>query len=90
MWADGSLVILSTQTPRHLNGAVQSGIATAVPSTQLFASLVRYDSGWEPQPYLAKSWETSEDGRTITFRMVDNATFHDGTPVTSEDVAFSI
>ena len=90
IWADGSLVILSTQTPRHLNGAVQSGIATAVPSTQLFASLVRYDSGWEPQPYLAKSWETSEDGRTITFRMVDNATFHDGTPVTSEDVAFSI
>ena len=28
----------STQAPRHLNGAVQSGIATAMPSTQLFAS----------------------------------------------------
>ena len=50
LWADGSLVIMSTQVPRHLNGAVQSGIATAVQSTQLFASLVRYDNGWDPQP----------------------------------------
>ena len=88
--AEGTLVIASTQTPRHLNGAVQSGTATAVPSTQIFASLLRYDNGWEPQPYLAKSWETSADGLTITFKLVDNATFHDGKPVTSEDVAFSI
>ena len=34
----GTLVIASSQVPRHLNGAVQSGIATAVPSTQIFAS----------------------------------------------------
>ncbi|MGA0924135.1 MAG: ABC transporter substrate-binding protein, partial [Lutimaribacter sp.] len=88
--AEGTLVIASTQTPRHLNGAVQSGTATAVPSTQIFASLLRYDNGWEPQPYLAKSWETSADGLTVTFKLVDNATFHDGKPVTSEDVAFSI
>ncbi len=90
-WAEGgTLVIASTQVPRHLNGAVQSGIATAVPSTQIFASLLRYDEGWEPQPYLARSWETSEDGLTVTFKLVENATFHDGKPVTSEDVAFSI
>ncbi len=88
--AEGTLVIASTQTPRHLNGAVQSGTATAVPSTQIFASLLRYDNGWEPQPYLAKTWETSADGLTVTFKLVDNATFHDGKPVTSEDVAFSI
>ena len=76
--------------PRHLNGAVQSGIATAVPSTQIFASPIRYDENWEPQPYLAKSWETSEDGLTVTLNLVDNATFHDGEPITSEDVAYSI
>ena len=35
--AEGTLVIASSQVPRHLNGAVQSGIATAVPSTQIFA-----------------------------------------------------
>lgn len=91
VWAEGgTLVIASTQTPRHLNGAVQSGIATAVPSTQIFASLLRYDDGWDPQPYLAQSWEVSDDGLTVTFNLVDNARFHDGQPVTSEDVAFSI
>ncbi len=86
----GTLVIASTQTPRHFNPAVQSGIATAVPGTQIFASLLRYDAEWNPQPYLAKSWEASEDGMSVTVTLVDNAKFHDGKPVTSEDVKFSI
>lgn len=86
----GTLVIASSQVPRHLNGAVQSGIATAVPSTQIFASPLRYDENWEPQPYLAESWEVAGDGMSVTLNLVQNATFHDGTPVTSEDVAFSI
>ncbi|MEM9047911.1 MAG: ABC transporter substrate-binding protein [Pseudomonadota bacterium] len=85
-----TLVIVSTQVPRHLNGAVQSGTATAVPSTQIFASPVRFDNEWNPQPYLAESWEISEDGLTVTLNLVQDATFHDGAPVTSEDVAFSI
>ena len=91
LWADGgTLVIASTQVPRHLNGAVQSGIATAVPSTQIFASPLRYDENWNPQPYLASSWDVAGDGKTVTLNLVQNATFHDGTPVTSKDVAFSI
>ena len=88
--AGGTLVIASTQVPRHLNGAVQSGTATAVPSTQIFASPLRYDEGWNPEPYLAESWEVSEDGLTFTLNLVKNATFHDGHPITAEDVAFSI
>lgn len=52
----GTLVIGSTQAPRHLNGAVQSGLATALPSTQLFASPLRFDDKWNPQPYLAEKW----------------------------------
>ncbi|THH37068.1 ABC transporter substrate-binding protein [Aliishimia ponticola] len=86
----GTLVIATTQTPRHLNGSVQSGIATAVPSTQIFASPLRYDENWEPQPYLAESWETSADGLTVTLNLVSGATFHDGEPIEAEDVAFSI
>lgn len=91
VWAEGgTLVMVSSQVPRHLNGAVQSGIATAVPSTQIFASPLRYDENWEPQPYLAESWEVAEDGLSVTLNLVSGATFHDGTPITSEDVAFSI
>jgi hypothetical protein len=86
----GTLVIGSTQTPRHLNGAVQSGIATALPSTQIFASPLRFDDKWNPQPYLAESWKLADDGKSLTLKLRKDAVFHDGKPVTSADVAFSI
>ena len=63
---------------------------TGYPGAQLFAAPLRYDEDWTPQPYLAKSWDVSEDGLTVTLNLVDNAVFHDGTPITSEDVAFSV
>lgn len=86
----GTLVMSILGTPRHLNPAVQSGIATGEPGTQLFASPLRYDEGWNPAPYLAESWEVSDDGLSVTLNLVKGATFHDGKPITSEDVAFSI
>jgi peptide/nickel transport system substrate-binding protein len=75
---------------RHLNGTVQSGYATAVPGTQVNASPLLLDENYEPQPYLAESWSISDDGLTVTLNLRDNAVFHDGEPITSEDVAFSI
>ncbi len=86
----GTLVVGTTQTPRHLNGAVQSGVATAMPSTQLFASPLRFDDQWNPQPYLAEKWSLAADGKSLTLNLRKNAVFHDGKPVTSADVAFSI
>ena len=86
----GTLVVGAGAGVRHLNPAVQSGGATGVPGTQIFAGLVRIDDKFEPHPYLAESWEISDDGRSYTFHLVANARFHDGTPITSEDVAFSL
>lgn len=86
----GTLVVGYPQAPRHLNGAVQSGVATAFPSTQLFASPLRFDDKWNPQPYLAEKWTLSEDGKTLTLQLRKDAVFHDGKPITSADVAFSI
>ena len=37
---------------------------------------------------LAESWEISPDGKTYTFKLAD-ANWHDGTPVTSEDIVFN-
>ncbi|MEO8937263.1 MAG: ABC transporter substrate-binding protein [Burkholderiaceae bacterium] len=86
----GTLVVGSTQVPRHLNGAVQSGLATAIPSTQIFASPLRFDDKWDAQPYLAESWKLAADGKSLTLNLRKNAVFHDGKPITSADVAFSI
>jgi len=44
---------------------------------------------YEPLPMLATSWE-STDGRTWTYHLREDAVFHDGIPVTAEDVAFTI
>jgi peptide/nickel transport system substrate-binding protein len=49
----------------------------------------QYDPA-ELRPELAERWETSPDGKTITFHLRPNAKFHDGAPVTAEDVRWSI
>ncbi len=51
--------------------------------------LVTMDSSGNFIPDLAYKWET-RDGKTWTFYLVKNATWHDGKPVTSEDIKFTI
>lgn len=56
----------------------------------IFDTLVRPDiTGEGLEPGLAESWSISEDGMTLTFNLRE-AQFSDGTPVTAEDVRFSI
>lgn len=86
----GGTLVVNHGNPRHLNPAVQSGTATAIPGTQIFASPLRYDAEWNPHPYLAESWEVADDGLSVTLNLVQGAVFHDGEPITSEDVKFSI
>lgn len=47
-------------------------------------------SGADIVPGLADSYEIAEDGLTYTFHLNPNATWHDGNPVTSADVVFSL
>jgi peptide/nickel transport system substrate-binding protein len=47
------------------------------------------DKDSSPEPGLADSWETSEDGLTWTFHLNKDAKWHDGEDVTSEDVAYT-
>jgi peptide/nickel transport system substrate-binding protein len=86
----GVLVIGTTQKPRHLHSAVQSGIATMFPAAQLFASPLRMGADWKPQPYLAEKFELSPDNRSVALTLRKDAVFHDGRPITSEDIKFSI
>lgn len=41
------------------------------------------------EPELAESWTIAEDGKSVIFKLRQNAVFHDGTPVTAEDVKWS-
>jgi peptide/nickel transport system substrate-binding protein len=86
----GGTLKMIYQEPTHLNMAIVSGTPTGVPGLQIFAGLVQFDEQFQPRPYLAKKWEVSPDGKTYTFYLEEGATFHDGKPITSEDVAFSL
>jgi len=46
----------------------------------LYEPLVRYTEGGQVVPWLAKSWEISDDGAVYTFRLRDDVVFSDGTP----------
>ncbi|MBK8438661.1 MAG: ABC transporter substrate-binding protein [Rhodobacter sp.] len=56
---------------------------------QLYARLLRRDETGALQPALAESWAVSDDGLTYTFEL-RAAKFSDGSPLTAEDVAFSL
>jgi peptide/nickel transport system substrate-binding protein len=42
-----------------------------------------------PEPRLAESWEQSDDGLTWTYKIREGVTFHDGEPLTADDVAYT-
>ena len=53
---------------------------------KIYESLLRYSPELKPMPGLAESWTVSPDGLVYTFKLFPKITFHDGHPLTSEDV----
>jgi len=56
----------------------------------LFSSLLKFDSQGIPQPDLAESWGVSADGKIYNITLRSNANWDDGSPVTSDDVLFTL
>jgi len=55
----------------------------------VYDTLVNYNTELEPEPGLAKSWETPDD-KTIVLKLQEGVTFHDGTPFDAEAVKFNL
>ena len=56
----------------------------------LFTALIRFDEQGLPKADLAEAWGVAQDGTVYNFSIRQNAVWHDGTPVTSDDVLFTI
>ena len=56
----------------------------------IYDTLFALDGNLEVKPQMVDKWTTSDDKLTWTFTLRDGLEFHDGTPVTSEDVVPSL
>jgi peptide/nickel transport system substrate-binding protein len=85
----GTVVVAVSSDPGGLNPAITTQGGLQLICGSIFSGLVAQDFDLNPVPDLAQSWEVSPDGRVYTFHLDPDATFHDGAPVTSEDVKFT-
>jgi peptide/nickel transport system substrate-binding protein len=71
-----------------------SYLSTSMPvgqtASKVYDGLLEYNFDLSPRPGLAESWKISPDGLTVTFTLRKNVKFHDGAPLTSADVQFTI
>ncbi|MCF7800478.1 MAG: peptide-binding protein [Candidatus Marinimicrobia bacterium] len=88
----GTLIKAESAEPENLNYYTSTSAAAKRFLDYIYEPLVNYDyTTWEyDRPILAKSFEISEDQKTYTFHLHENITWHDGKPLTSEDVLFSL
>jgi peptide/nickel transport system substrate-binding protein len=88
----GGTFILGTiaSEPFQLNPITTTLSNTHCVVPNIFNSLLFSDADWNLHPNLATDWEISTDGKTITFYLVQNATWHDGEKFTAEDVEFTV
>ncbi len=56
----------------------------------IFSGLVRFDSWGNPIADLAETWSISLDGTVYNFTLKEGILWHDGTPLTAEDVIFTV
>ncbi|MCX8996014.1 ABC transporter substrate-binding protein [Rhizobiaceae bacterium BDR2-2] len=87
----GRLIVAADSEPKNLNPAIVASNGVFYVASKVIEPLAEasYTGTDGLEPRLATSWEGAEDGRSITFRLREGVTWHDGTPFTSADVAFS-
>ena len=85
----GDLIIGMGYEPAHLDPHAGNSYDQQYMHLNLFDPLVWRAPDGSFVPGLAASWDISADGKTFTFHLRDDVTFHDGTPFNAEAVKFS-
>jgi len=86
----GSLSEGVVGSPRFINPILALSDADRDLTTLVYSGLLRATPEGDYLPDLAESYDVSDDGRTYTFVLRQDATFHDGSPVSADDVVFTI
>ena len=77
-------------TPRFINPLLASSNIDRDLTSLVYSGLMRKTATNSFLPDLADKYEVSEDKLQYTFYLKDNIEFHDGTPITTDDIIFTI
>lgn len=84
------IVIALWSEPSTLCGGLAASTAVNMVSRQIFDTLIRKNAETgEYEPCLATEWTWENDNTDLVLTLRDDVTFHNGEPMTAEDVAFS-
>ena len=87
----GIVRIALPSQPETLNPVLIGELSSAIVNAALFTPLTRMNpTTYVIEPYLAISWSPNEDLTEWTFNLHPDAVWHDGVPVTADDVKFTI
>lgn len=86
----GELVEGLLGSPRFINPVLALSDADRDLTALAYSGLLRATPQGGYEPNLAQEYSVSDDGRTYTFVIRSDATFHDGKPVLAEDVVFTV
>jgi len=86
---EGEVLNLYGIDPMTLDPAVSGEMTSHQYIMQIFSGLVCLDGNLEPAPDIARDWQVSSDGRTYTFYLRQDVSFHDGGEVKAGDFKYS-
>ncbi len=91
---DGGTLTFSTGSPwgtySPFRPTYQYGYSSNTPAMLTHSRLFNLDRNNVPHPDLALEWEVSDDATTYTFKLREDAKWHDGEPVTAHDVEATV
>ena len=88
--AGGTMVMIAQPEPPSLAPYLSTSGPIGLVAPKIYNGLLDYDLDLNPVGELAESFEVSEDGLTVTFKLREGVKWHDGEPFTSADVEFTI
>lgn len=85
----GTAILQAYGDPMNFCPDISSDDNFYLAAQNIYSRLTKLDANCNVIPDLADSWEYSDDGMTLTFHLNEDATWHDGEPVTAEDVKYT-
>ncbi|HXV77676.1 MAG TPA: ABC transporter substrate-binding protein [Candidatus Polarisedimenticolaceae bacterium] len=86
----GGVLRMVQEAPQTLDPWRSASVYDSLPISQIFDTLVAYDPSLNVVPRLAETWTISRDSREYTFFLRPAVRFHNGDPLTANDVVYSI